>query len=89
MDFDEVVEGAVKNVVGQSAGNMSPAAFSTPTEVGKTIAEGESSSKGAASSSEEPVPEKRQRRILKAPPSQRSPYVNVETAMQRQTECMH
>ena len=78
MDFDEVVEGAVKNVVGQSAGHMSPAGFSTPTEVAKTTAEGESSGKGAASSSEEPVPEKRERRIQKAPPSQRSPYVNVE-----------
>ena len=57
---------------------MSPAGFSTPTEVAKTTAEGESSGKGAASSSEEPVPEKRERRILKAPPSQRSPYVNVD-----------
>ena len=78
MDFDEVVQGAVKNDVVQSAGHMSPAAFSTPTEVAKTTAEGESSGKGAASSSEEPVPEKRERRIQKAPPSQRSPYVNVE-----------
>ena len=78
MDFDEVVEGAVKNAVGQSAGHMSPAGFSTPIEVAKTTDEGESSSKGATSSSEEPVPEKRERRILKAPPSQRSPYVNVE-----------
>ena len=78
MDFDEVIEGAVKNVVGQSAGHMSPAGFSTPIEVAKTTDEGESSSKGATSSSEEPIPEKRERRILKAPPSQRSPYVNVE-----------
>jgi len=78
MDFDEVVEGAVKNVVGQSAGHMSPAGFSTPTEVAKTTVEGESSGKGAASSSEAPVPEKRERSIQKAPPSQRSPYVNIE-----------
>ncbi|SPT15745.1 unnamed protein product [Triticum aestivum] len=78
MDFNEVVEGAVKNAVGQSAGHMSPAGFSMPTEVAKTTAEWESSCKGAASSSEEPVPEKRERRIQKAPPSQRSPYVNVE-----------
>ncbi|XBJ19310.1 hypothetical protein VPH35_010298 [Triticum aestivum] len=57
---------------------MSPAGFSTPTEVAKTSVEGESG-KGDASISGKPVPKKRERRILKAPPSQRSPYVNIET----------
>ena len=67
----------MKSVAGEGSGHISSFGFCTPTGEAKNSGEGESS-QGGASNHDDPIVQKHERRILKPPPSQRLPYVNLE-----------